>query len=88
MLSVGARGEAAIPFLMEKWEDTVKELLAEIKDPSPTFSYGNSERRVYSHLEYPTENETRTASHFHPAASAKKRWLEWWQSSGREWYQH
>lgn len=68
----------------KKWEGTLDELLAEIKDLTPTFDYVHSGRRVYYHLE--TSGADQPVLHFLTAASAKKRWLEWWQTSGREWY--
>ncbi len=67
-----------------KWEGTLDKLLAEIKDLTPTFDYVEPGRRVYYHLE--TSGENVPVLHFLTAASAKKRWLEWWQTSGREWY--
>ncbi len=68
----------------KKWEGKLDKLLVEIKDLSPTFDYVEAGRRVYYHLE--TSEENGPVLHFLTAASAKKRWLEWWQASGRAWY--
>ncbi|MBC8127896.1 MAG: sel1 repeat family protein [Gloeobacteraceae cyanobacterium ES-bin-144] len=67
-----------------KWEGTLDKLLAEIKDLTPVFDFDNPGREVYYYLE--TSGEDKSVLHFLTAASAKKRWLEWWQTSGRAWY--
>ena len=70
----------------KKWEGTLDKLLAEIKDLSPAFDYVDAGRRVYYHLEVPTEDDYHWGLYFHTAAGAKKRWLEWWKTSGQAWY--
>lgn len=67
-----------------KWEGTLDKLLSEIKDLSPTFDYVQSGRTVYYQID--TSDEKGPVLHFLTAASAKKRWLEWWQTSGQAWY--
>jgi hypothetical protein len=68
----------------KKWEGTLDKLLAEIKDQTTGPGYIGAGRRVYYHLE--TSGDNVPVLHFHTAASAKKRWLEWWKASGRAWY--
>lgn len=70
----------------KKWEGALDKLLAEIKGLSPPFDYTQPGRAVYYHLDDPTENGSRPVLHFYTAVTAKKRWLEWWQTSGRNWY--
>ncbi len=70
----------------KKWEGTLDKLLSEIKDLSPTADFVQSGRGVYYQFDLPSGNESGSVLHFLTAASAKKRWLEWWQTSGRAWY--
>ena len=69
----------------KKWEGTLEKLLLEIKDLSATFDYVESGRAVFYHLDVPAESGTRPILQFFSAATAKERWLEWWQTSGRAW---
>lgn len=74
------------PLAPKEWEGTLDKLLAEIKDLTPTFDFVESGRPIFYQLEIPTADERRTVLRFFTAATAKKRWLEWWQTSGKEWY--
>ena len=67
------------------WEGTVTELLQEVKDIHPRSSFTDTSRHVFYFIEQQGRHEKPLIC-FCSALTAKKRWLEWWDQSGKDWY--
>ena len=67
------------------WEGTIPELLESVKDLEPYSLYIDGGRNVFYYLE-PQGRDEKPMICFCSAATAKKRWLEWWDQLGRDWY--
>ena len=69
-----------------EWTGTIAKLLLEVKDLDPTFSFVSRGRNVYFYEEPHGGERDMPRLCFCSAATAKKRWLEWWDQSGKDWF--
>ncbi|MFT5466072.1 MAG: hypothetical protein ACI8UO_001170 [Verrucomicrobiales bacterium] len=67
------------------WEGTVDQLLEQLKNFDATSSFAAGSRQIFYYLEPQGEHQD-LRFHICGAATAKKRWLEWWERVGKDWY--